>query len=117
MEKEQFLKNFGMRIKEARIKKGWSQEQLANKLGTSKSVISGYETGRNDPAQSMVIKLADSLGVSINWLMFGEEKEEPEEELKEEVKILAREANNLSDIQLDLIRKMIKEFEKNEDDK
>lgn len=73
MDKENYLREFGFRIKEARQRNGWSQEELANKLGTSKSVISGYETGKNDPAQSMVIRLSEVLGVSINWLMFGEE--------------------------------------------
>lgn len=74
MGKEQYLKEFGSRIKYARQNKEWSQEELANRLGTSKSVISGYETGRNDPAQSMVMKLSETLNVSINWLMYGEDQ-------------------------------------------
>lgn len=73
MDKENYLRDFGFRIKEARQGNNWSQEELANKLRTSKSVISGYETGKNDPAQSMVIRLSEVLNVSINWLMFGEE--------------------------------------------
>ena len=71
MKKQENLKNFGSRIKKARLSKDWSQEELANKLGTSKSVISGYESGRNDPSYSMALKIAEQLSVSINWLFYG----------------------------------------------
>lgn len=71
MKKQENLKNFGSRIKKARLCKDWSQEELANKLGTSKSVISGYESGRNDPSYSMALKIAEQLSVSINWLFYG----------------------------------------------
>lgn len=73
MGNENSLKMLGFRIKEARKSNGLSQDDLAKKVGTSKSVISGYEAGKNDPAQSMVIKLSEALKVSINWLMFGDE--------------------------------------------
>lgn len=73
MKKQENLKNFGARVKKARLSKDWSQEELANKLGTSKSVISGYESGRNDPAYSMALKIAEKLNVSINWLFYGNE--------------------------------------------
>lgn len=69
MDKKKILNKFGSRVREARLNKGWSQQELAEQIGTSKSMISGYETGKNDPAQSVVMKLAEKLGVTINWLM------------------------------------------------
>lgn len=68
-DKEKALQEFGNRIRQSRNKKNWSQQELANKIGTSKSVISGYETGKNDPSQTVVLKLAKALDVSINYLM------------------------------------------------
>lgn len=47
-----------------------------------------------------------SLKTTLDYLVNGED------ESSEKAKILAREANNLTDVQLDLIRSMIKEFEK-----
>ena len=38
-------------------------------MNTSKSVISGYEKGLNDPSQSAIKTLADALDVSVNYLM------------------------------------------------
>lgn len=73
MKKDKELQKLGNRIKEARLNKNLTQQDLANRLGTSKSVISGYEAGKNDPAQSMVLKISEALDVSINWLMFGKE--------------------------------------------
>lgn len=68
------LRKFGQRLKKARVEKGYTQEDLAKKLNTSKSVISGYESGTNDPRQSIVKEMSKILGVSIDWLM-GIEKE------------------------------------------
>lgn len=113
MDKEKYLKAFGARIKEARTEKQWSQAELAKKVGTSKSVISGYETGRNDPAQSMVIKLSEVLEVSINWLMGWEDK--PKEVDSEETIILARKLNKLDQSQIDLINNIIDQFESDKD--
>ena len=52
MDKKKILNKFGSRVREARLNKGWSQQELAEQIGTSKSMISGYETGKNDPAQT-----------------------------------------------------------------
>lgn len=45
-----------------------SQEELANLLGTSKQVISRYETAQRSPKVSTVSEYAEKLGVSISEL-------------------------------------------------
>ena len=60
----------GMRIKEARIKKGLSQTELAGKLGyKSRSSISKIETGGRDIPKSQVVKIAEILDLTPSYLM------------------------------------------------
>ena len=66
---------FGDRLKEIRKEKGLSQEELANILGTSKQVISRYETNQRAPKITLAKEYADKLGVSLDY-MIGETEEE-----------------------------------------
>ncbi|SFA47763.1 Transcriptional regulator, contains XRE-family HTH domain [Parageobacillus thermantarcticus] len=60
----------GMRIKELRIKRGLSQENLAKKLGMNRVNISHYERGVITKIPSDVLaKLADIFGVSTDYLL------------------------------------------------
>lgn len=76
MNKEDLLTDFGKRLKKARTDKGMTQQELAEAINTSKSMISGYENGKNDPARSVLINLSKQLGVSINYLMGWNEEAE-----------------------------------------
>lgn len=49
-------------ILEARVKKGMTQEKLANKIGTKQSAIARIESGRANPSIGFLQKLADALG-------------------------------------------------------
>lgn len=48
--------------------RGWNQQQLAEKVGVSRSAISQIVTGKVDPAFSTVQAIADELGVSVGEL-------------------------------------------------
>jgi len=50
---------------EARIKKGYTQKQLAKKLDTKQSVISRVESARTLPSLSFLKKLASTLDTSL----------------------------------------------------
>lgn len=71
LDKDTDLLNFGQRLRDAREAKGLSQQDLADKIGTSKSMISAYENGQSDPRQSMIPLLAKTLNISIGWLITG----------------------------------------------
>ena len=51
----------GSRIKEMRLKKGMTQEQLAEQLCTTKPLISQYENNKIDIKSSIVVELAEIL--------------------------------------------------------
>jgi transcriptional regulator with XRE-family HTH domain len=60
---------FGMRLKQIRNKKGWSQAMLADKLGVTREYLARLEGGRHDPPLSTVEHLAKILGVRISKLV------------------------------------------------
>jgi len=57
----------GSKIKKLRELKNWSQGELAERAGISRSYLSELESGtRNDPAATYLKKLADALRVPID---------------------------------------------------
>lgn len=52
------------RIKELRLKKHLSQEQLAKAIGVKNNTISRYEGGSREPKPDIWQKLADFFGVN-----------------------------------------------------
>lgn len=50
----------GKRIKEARLRTGMSQQQLADVVGVSDKTISAYEVGRVDPPLESLEKLSNA---------------------------------------------------------
>lgn len=59
---------FKDRLKEARIKKGYTQEQIAEKIGIAKSTFTGYEKGYSEPNMLTVSKIMDVLHIDANFL-------------------------------------------------
>lgn len=57
-------------LKKIRKEKNLSQQTLAERMGTTKQVISRYERGERDPKTETLFKLADALQVSI-WELIG----------------------------------------------
>lgn len=70
------LVNFGNRLKTPRIKKKLTQQQLADLLGLTKSVISAYENGLRYPAYDVLIKISRIFKVSTDFLLGVEIKRE-----------------------------------------
>lgn len=61
---------FKMRLSSMRKSKGLNQGDLAELVGVTRQCIAYYEkTGaRRGPSLEIAIKLADALGVSLDWL-------------------------------------------------
>jgi len=58
-------------IKFYRIKKGFTQNELAEHLHISKQAVSKWETGRGLPDLSLIPEIASELGVSVEVLLNG----------------------------------------------
>ncbi len=59
----------GTRIRERRKEKGWTQKDLAQRIGTSYKYISHVENGVKFPSLEMLICLARELDVSLDYLI------------------------------------------------
>ena len=59
----------GERVKELRKEHGWSQSELGERIGTDSHRISRYENGHITPSVEGLVKLADALGVSVDYLV------------------------------------------------
>ena len=57
------------KITEERKKNGWSQEELAEKLGVSRQAVSKWESAGSVPDLQKVIRLAELFGVSTDYLL------------------------------------------------
>lgn len=58
-----------MRLKQLRAKRGWTQEQLAEKAGINRGYLARLETGRHDPTITTLEKLAKALKVKTAELL------------------------------------------------
>ena len=61
----------GIRIAILRISKGWSQAELARRIGVSTSAVGMYEQGRRQPAADVLVKLAEIFEVTTDFLLTG----------------------------------------------
>ncbi len=57
------------KITEERKKNGWSQEELADKLGVSRQAVSKWESAGSVPDLQRIIQLAELFGVSTDYLL------------------------------------------------
>ena len=67
---DEFARAVGHRIREYRKERGLTQEQLADKVGASRSLISCYENGKFSPNGFSLVRLADALGVRTDQLLY-----------------------------------------------
>lgn len=72
LNKESRNLEFGERLKERRQKYGFSQLELAQKIGANKNTIQRYESGEL-PKGNFIIAIAEVLECSIDWLLRGVE--------------------------------------------
>lgn len=61
----------GERIKRLRQERDWSQAQLGQKLGVHQKQVSGYERDVHVPSTDLLIRLAEALDVSLDYLVSG----------------------------------------------
>lgn len=64
----------GQKIKDRRTQLGWSQRDLASRMGYTHSTVGRIETGKIDIPQSRIVQFAEVLGVSVAYLMGWDEE-------------------------------------------
>lgn len=76
----------GERIREFRKAKGFTQDELASKLGISQQMIAQYENSRRTPKVESLKKIATALDVSVLSLLGFSLEDIPTDELLIEIK-------------------------------
>lgn len=69
----------GLRIRDIRRERSWTQDQLANAVGVSRSAVAQWETGRAGQITANLTRIAEVLQVGVEYLMYGEDKRAPVE--------------------------------------
>lgn len=63
--------NIGERITKYRKKNGWSQEELAERLGVSRQSVSKWESGTSVPDINRILEMSEIFGVTTDYLLKG----------------------------------------------
>ena len=88
------------KIIEERKKNGWSQEELANKLGISRQAVSKWESAGSIPDLQRILQMSELFGVTTDYLLKDEIEEVPLNEYVESntIKVSMEEANQYLDM-------------------
>ena len=65
-----------MRIRKAREEMGYTREKFAEKLDVSVSYLAELERGKTGISVKMLVKVCNVLGLSSDYILFGEERSE-----------------------------------------
>lgn len=63
------LTNFPQKLREERKKRGYTQEEMAKLLAIGQSAYAKWENGRTEPTLDNIIKLANILDVTVDYLL------------------------------------------------
>jgi len=53
-------------VKAARVTAGWTQAQLAARIGATRQFVSGFEGGTSGADLGMILRLLDALGLALD---------------------------------------------------
>lgn len=59
-----------------------TQQEMGDRIGIHVNQVRRYESGNSKPSLEVLEKIALTLHVSLDWLVFGEELRGPDEDLK-----------------------------------
>lgn len=77
------MRDIGKNIRTLRIRRGLTQDELADALFVTRQTVSNYETGRSRPDVEMLLNIAQVLEADIHHLLYGPPVEEDRRREKE----------------------------------
>ncbi len=72
-----FAPSLGHAVKVLRVEQGWSRKELAERSGISVSYVSEIENGRKPPSSSVLVRVAEALGLRPSDLLAHAEQRMP----------------------------------------
>ena len=67
-------KQFGKRVRQLRLVRGLSQEELASKVSVHRTYLGSIERGERNPSLKNIAAIAEALGVSLSQLFSFEDR-------------------------------------------
>lgn len=101
---------FSEQLKKARLNNGYTQQQVADLMGITKSTYCGYETGKRQPDVAKIKLLASILNTSGDILLetgFESDDVISDLDIDDEVKQLTKQYSMLSGKDRELVKNMI----------
>ncbi|MTI59441.1 MAG: helix-turn-helix transcriptional regulator [Firmicutes bacterium] len=94
--------DFGKKLKKARNELGMTQKQLAKKIGIKRTTVAGYESEGKMPPYNTLIKIAQTLNCSLDYLLGYKEKDnlDKTEHLSPEILCLAKKISKRKELKL-----------------
>ncbi|KXU59192.1 helix-turn-helix domain-containing protein [uncultured Streptococcus sp.] len=101
---------FSERLKDLRKQARLTQVDVAEKLGISQPAYASWERGAKKPTQDNLVKIAQILNVSVDYLVGNSDEENTNKEL-EDIELLFRmNSNGLTDEEKEIFKKELIEF-------
>ncbi|WP_174280409.1 helix-turn-helix transcriptional regulator [Sphingomonas bacterium] len=66
------------RLRVLRAERGWSQQEVAERLGVSRQSVNAIETGRYDPSLPLAFRIAELFGLAIEQCFTSPSQECPQ---------------------------------------
>lgn len=76
MQNDDIRKAFGLRVKNLRKQKKWTQKELAAKFDVRPAHLNKYESGLHTPPLEKIIKLAEIFNTTTDFLLTGNRSDE-----------------------------------------
>ena len=102
--------SFGLNLKTERSKKGYSQEELAKKVGIHPNHLSRYERNMVSPSIDVVSKIAKEFNMSIDSLFFGKTAQSNDSINDSELLDLFKQTEKLTEKQKSTIKDLLSAF-------
>lgn len=69
-----------------RAKHGWTQQMLAEKLGTTQRTIAAWESGVSNPRKTMRVRIAQAFGLPDNYFLERTEEDSAQGQIEKIIK-------------------------------
>lgn len=106
-----FTMSLASRIATLRKEKGLSQQAMADALGLHVTQVKRYESGSSQPSLEALKKIAKTLRVSIDSLVFDTEELTPDEDLTLQFQTIANMPDEEKAVIMELLEGMIIKYE------
>lgn len=101
---------FAVRLKELRKQAHLTQVEFAKRLGIGQSSYADWERGKKKPTQENLVKIAQVLNVSIDYLVGNSDEHLKEDELDNVELLFRMNSNGLTEEEKAIFKKELIEF-------